>query len=157
MANWAEKTRQNLMKSDLREPTTKVGKLRAILPELEAVLGGGRSQAECMEWLKRTGLTFPSLTAFRMALSDARKAGPLYPTIPVAAAGVAGGSTMGLAVPHSSDVQSVSNRTEQSNEPMPEYIGESRTVVRKDDGVLKTRTVTGDKVTNATPSLDDLI
>lgn len=155
--NWSERAKTALRESRLREPKTKIAKLRSILPELEVILDGGHSQSDCMDFLKRQGLVFNSLVGFRMALSRARKMGPLGGAI------TSGGSsrtepnepTKNVVSGTEYGVKSEGNTVELSERV--DKPSDGTIVIERVDGVLRTSTTKRNVELNATPKLKDFI
>ena len=77
MSKFAEQTRKSFEAAGLFEPKTRAVKLRYSLEDIDQAQSHGASLEQIMRTLEASGLVFPSLVAFKMALTRARKAGPM--------------------------------------------------------------------------------
>ncbi len=77
MSKFVEQSTKIFEAAGLFEPQTRAVKLRYSLEAIDRSQSQGASLEQIMKTLEASGLVFPSLVAFKMALTRARKAGPM--------------------------------------------------------------------------------
>jgi len=137
MATWTEKNKKVFTASKVMEPKSKMARLRALLPELEAARAAGHTLADIRAQLALQGIEFPSHGDFQKLYWLARKAGPLGKQEPASA--ISGVSKS----PHSPAAQ-----PSRSSLPPTETLPGGAVIIRP---------TTKDTRINKNPNLKDLI
>jgi hypothetical protein len=145
MAKWTEQTDQRFRKAGFLDPKTKMAKLRAALPTIEAALSNGFTYEQCIEQLAQSGLKM-SLPYFKLALFRARKLGAINTHVSV--------DVEGRNKNDKSD-----DRTEQSEPKESRVVSASGAtiVTKKVKGTVISTVEKKDHLTNREPRLEDFL
>lgn len=158
MSSWRQRIRQSYKDSTLREPKSKIAKVRAALPEIEAILAAGYSQSECLEFLKRNGLVIDSIGSFRVMLLKARQLGPLVEAdaLQMESVGEPKKPTKYSSQTEPKSVELVS-KARESIERVEKQAGSGKVIVERVDGVIRSSAEKKRVVLNTTPKLEDFM
>jgi hypothetical protein len=140
MAKWVNRVEQRNLNTGFDQPTSKLAKLRAILPLIETALENGKTYKDCIEFVKAEGLIF-SEAYFRRALELVRKMGPVK---------TRAGDSGDVQVGKSANGHPISAKK-------PEIARPSHTVRRVNGVVISSPVKDDDDLSRASPKMSDFL